>query len=130
MNYLYYKLYRIALKTAWKDIPEVMSSGIFFVLLFMNFLSINALLSKFSIIPYILLKKDKIDIYIISVILIGFVLLYFNKRRRVAIIEKYSKESEFQRKRGNVILLLFIALTFVLVFTVAFFRPRYFGTFS
>lgn len=53
----------------------------------------------------------------------GVAYIYYNKNRTDALIEKYIKESNSKRIKGNIIVSIYVAISFLSIFAVAFFRP-------
>lgn len=51
-------------------------------------------------------------------------MVYYNKVRYKQILTKYSQESEKERIKGNIIVALYVIISFLLIFLVAFFRPE------
>jgi hypothetical protein len=54
-----------------------------------------------------------------------FAFYYLAKGRYKRIIEKYTDEPNAQRIRGNVIVALYVSISFIAIFAVAFFKPGY-----
>lgn len=120
-NYLYYKLYRASLKSSLQDIPAFFTAILMGTLLSTNILVITMLLFKLEIIPLHYSSKNQASIS--TFLLIALIGLYYNKRRRLVIFQEYEKESENKRKRGNMVVTLYVALSFISIFAVAFFKP-------
>lgn len=49
--------------------------------------------------------------------------LYYRKECYQPILKKYSQEGENERVRGNIIVAVYVAISFLSIFAVAFFRP-------
>ncbi len=120
-EYLYYKLYQAALKSSLKDIPHIAAACWLSCLLSLNIFLINAILAKTISLHWFF--KDYRTGGWFALILIILLILFFTKERRSAIIEKYSKEGNTQRIRGNVIVSVYVALSLILTFVVAFYKP-------
>lgn len=120
-NYLYYKIYQSVLTGSYRDTPHITSSILMGCLLGINILEVYILLVKLDIIDNAL--KSKVYGGWLMAISIAFVMLYFGKSRREAILEKYSGENDDARIRGNVIVGVYAALSFLSIFLVAGFKP-------
>jgi hypothetical protein len=120
-NYLYYKLFQAALKSSLKSIPNIAASAWFGGLIGINIMVINAFLAKIHI-GHFLFTNPKLGGLLVA-ILIALPIMYYSKNKRESIIEKYSQESEKERKKGNAIVAAYVALSFLLIFAVPFFRP-------
>lgn len=121
VNYLYYKLYQASLKSSLKDIPHVAAGAWLGGLLGVNFFVINALLSKTIKLPFLFSSPKQGSLFV--ALLIALVVLYFRKDKRTTILERYSSESNEQRKKGNAFVAIYIAFSFLLIFAVAFYKP-------
>jgi hypothetical protein len=120
LNYLYYKLYQVSLKSSLKDTPGLMTSISFGGLISLNILVVNAFLAKINLLPF--LFSDKIQAGIFVFVIILFTMLYYNKRRYRLIQMKYSQENNKERIKGNIIIALYVSISFLSIFAVAFFR--------
>lgn len=121
LNYLYYKLYGAALKSSLRDIPSFMAAVSFGGLISANVLVISAFLAKLDIMPFIFSSKEEASVF--AFIIIIFIMFYFREKRFKSIIRKYSQESNKERIRGNIIVAVYVALSFLLIFAVAFYKP-------
>jgi hypothetical protein len=121
LNYLYYKLYRAALKSSVKDLPGIAAGAWFGALIAANTLVISGFLSKTTSLPF-LFANPKQGAWLTG-ILIGLVILCYRKDKRESILEKYSQESNKDRRKGNAIVAVYVLLSFLSIFVVAFFRP-------
>jgi uncharacterized protein YacL len=121
-DYLYYKLYQASLKSSLRDIPEFMAPLYLGGLLSVNILVISAFMTNLNLAPFLFSNKE--HAIILTLILIVFALIYFRKNRRELILIKYSKEKKKERIRGNIIVSIYVALSFLLIFAVAFLKPE------
>jgi len=121
IDYLYYKLYQASLKSSLRDIPEFMTAVSFGGLLSANLLVISAFLAKLDLLPFLFSNKAQAGGF--AFITIVFTMIYYRKERYKAIIVKYSQENNKDRIRGNIIVSVYVALSFLLIFAVAFFKP-------
>lgn len=120
-HYLYYKLYQASLRSSLRDIPEFMTAVSFGVLIIINFLTLNALLTKLNITPYIFSNSTPIKIF--PFLIIGLTLVYYNKKRRNEILKKYSQEDNRTRIKGNIIITIYVIISILLMFIVPLFKP-------
>jgi hypothetical protein len=121
LDYLYYKLYQASLKSSLRDIPEFFAPAFLGGLISANALVISAFLAKLDVLPFLFSSKEKGGAF--AAILIILAMFYYKKNKRSLIINKYSKENDIKRKRGNVIVAVYVVLSFLLIFAVAFFKP-------
>ena len=120
-NYLYYKLYQASLKSSLSDIPEFLAPVFLGGLISVNILVISAFLAKLDILLFLFSNNTQAGIF--ALIIIVLTIFYYRKKRYKPIIKKYSQESQKERVRGNVIVAVYVALSFLLIFVVAFFKP-------
>ncbi len=120
-NYLYYKLYQAALKSSLYDIPEFMAGISFGSLISANVLVINGFLSNTLGLPF--LFSHGVYGGLFAFLLIVFTMIYFNKDKRKLILQKYVKEPNRKRIQGNMIVAIYVVLSFLLIFVVAFLKP-------
>jgi hypothetical protein len=120
LNYLYYKLYQASLNSSLKDTPEFMTSISFGGLISVNILVIYAFLAKINLLPF--LFSDKIQAGIFVFVIILFTMLYYNKKRYRLIQLKYSQENNKERIKGNIIIAIYVIISILSIFAVAFFR--------
>jgi len=121
LNYLYYKLYQASLKSSLKDIPDFMASVSFGGLISVNVLVLNAFLAKMDILPFLFSNKIQVGIFVITTIL--FPMIFYTKKRYKLLQKKYSIENNAERKKGNIIVIIYISISFLSIFAVAFFKP-------
>lgn len=120
-NYLYYKLYQASLKSSLRDIPEFMAAVLFGGLLSANALVISAFIAKIDILPFLFSNEEHAGIF--ALVLIVLTLLYYRKERSKSVLKKYSQENEKERIRGNTIVAIYVAISFLSIFAIAFFKP-------
>ncbi len=122
-HYLYYKLYQATLKGSLNDIAEYTSSIYFGALISLNIFVIVGFLGKLELMSFPF--SNKYEVGILMVICILFSLIYFLYKKRYKIIaEKYLKEDRKKRVRGNIIVSVYVVISFLAIFAVAFFRPN------
>jgi hypothetical protein len=121
IDYLYYKIYKSYENKSGhlaETYAPIFSGG----LIGLNILVINIFLAKINILPLFFSNKRGG----ILVLICGLIaLFYYRKKRKEIVFNKYSLETNKERIRGNVIVLLYIALSIASIFAVAFFRPGY-----
>lgn len=115
-HYLYYKLYRASLKSSLKDIPEFMTAISFGGLISINLLILNMLILKLNILSTLFISPKVGGIVAFTSMVLS--MLYFNKKRIKSILDKYSKESNKQRIKGNIIIAFYVGVSFLLIFIV------------
>ena len=120
-EYLYYKLYQASLKSSLKDIPQILAPVYFGGLIGINLSVVYLFLVKIDVLPYLITNVKQGGW--LNAILIVLSIIYFREKRRNAIIEKYSKESNTKRIKGNIAVAIYVTLSLLLIFAVAFFRP-------
>ena len=120
-DYLYYKLYQASLKSSLSDIPQYTAPIYFGGLISANLLVLNAFLAKFDLMPF--LFSSGVGGISFVALLIVLTILYFRKDRSNRIVEKYSGENKSQKIKGNAIVAIYVAVSFLLIFAIAFFRP-------
>jgi len=119
-HYLYYKLYQASLKSSLNDMPMFMTAVSFGGLIALNIFVIVGFLAKLDLLPFYTNKHQAGLSVVACIILTTF---YFNKKRIELILKKYSQESNRKRIKGNIIVSLYVAISFLSIFAVAFFRP-------
>lgn len=120
-NYLYYKLYQAALKSSLYDIPVFMTAVSFGSLISANILVINGFLSNTLGLPFLFSRGVYGGLF--AFLLIVLTMIYFSKDKRKLILQKYVKEPNRERIRGNTIVAIYVVLSFLLIFVVAFLKP-------
>ncbi|SDX56533.1 hypothetical protein [Aequorivita viscosa] len=118
-HYLYYKLYLASLKSSLKDIPRFMTAVSFGGLIAVNIFVIIGFLAKLNLLPFYTNEHQSGLSVIICIILAA---LYFHNNRVASILKKYSKESKGKRIQGNIIVALYVVLSFLSIFAVGFFN--------
>ena len=103
------------------DIAEFMAPVYLGGLIFANILVVNGFLTKMDILPF--LFSNRYQAMLCSVLLIILAMLYYRKKQREAILEKYAQESNKARIRGNIIVAVYVGISFLSIFAVAFFKP-------
>ena len=123
MRYLYYKLWQLFTKVKTNDMPA--TNSIFFLSMchIANILVIHLLLDKLSITKIDLESKSEVYYFTIPlgilVMILNYIYLY---KSREKIYEKYKGENERQKIIGNILIVLYIIVSFTLVF---YFSPKY-----
>lgn len=121
MKYLYYKLWQTFIGIPTNDMPATNAMIFLCMCHAANFITIHIILATYSIIP--LDFNSNTEIYIFSILIFSILTLLdylFLYRDREELYAKYKDESKRQKLIGNVMLILYIVVSFALVF--------YFGT--
>lgn len=121
IDYLYYKLYQASLKSSLNDIPAFLASIFLGGLISVNVLVISAYLSKIDVLPFLFSDSRQASIFCFCLVIL--LMLIYSKKRYRKIVKKYSKEDEKQRIRGNIAVAVYVAISFLSIFAVAFFKP-------
>ena len=100
--------------------PMFMTAVSFGGLIALNIFVIVGFLAKLDLLPFYSNKHQAGLSVVACIILTTF---YFNKKRIELILKKYSQESNRKRIKGNIIVSLYVAISFLSIFAVAFFRP-------
>lgn len=116
INYLYYKLYRAALKGSLKEIPRLAGAITVGILININLLTLNGILARFDIVTFLYSTKRIAAFIALSIMIL--MIVYFNKNRSKAIIDQYSSESRRQRIIGSILVIGYILLSLALLFLV------------
>jgi hypothetical protein len=124
LDYLYYKLYRAFLLSSIKDIAAYVAPIAVGSLLGINIFVINGFLAKLDLIPFFYSSSFQAGFFTVLLMVI-FAFYYLTKGRYKRIIEKYTDESNAQRIKGNVIVAIYVSVSFIAIFAVAFFKPGY-----
>ncbi|WP_158280872.1 hypothetical protein, partial [Pararcticibacter amylolyticus] len=112
---------KATLKSSLYDIPEFIAPVFLGGLIGANLLVINAFLAKINLLPFWFSSNQQAGG--VSLILIVLMVLFYRKDKRKKILKKYSQESNKERVRGNIVVAIYVALSFLLIFVVAFFKP-------
>jgi hypothetical protein len=121
-DYLFYKLYRATLLGSLKDIAVFAATCYFSLLIFLNIFVVGAFLRKIDVIPVFLYGKVQLAILICIVIAINY-FIFVHSGRYKQIIMDYEQEVESRRKKGNLIVWLYVLGSFLMIFAVAFYKP-------
>lgn len=121
LDYLYYKLYRATLTGSLKDIPQYIAPIYLGGLISINFMVSNAFLAKVNI-GHFIFKDPKEGGWFTALVII-LAMLYYRNDKYTSVLNKYSEENEKERKRGNLIIAIYVAISFLSIFAVAFFKP-------
>ena len=121
LHYLYYKLYRANRVGLLSDIAGIAASMQIAALLGTNIMQVNALLAKLDLVPFLFRSKSQVGLFIVMVM--ALLILYFRGERHDLIVKKYIQEDPSDRKKGNVIVWIYVGLTFISIFVIAFYKP-------
>ena len=124
MDYLYYKLYKVMLKSSVKDIAEYMAAVAMGALFGINIVIVSALFAKLDLLPFIY-KTSTMGGTSTGILIIFIGLYYIYEKRYEKVIVKYRNENKRQSLKGNIIISLYVLISFISIFLVAFFKPGY-----
>lgn len=114
LDYIYYKIYRSLQKTAYADTAAFTAAVFFSGLITANLLILNDFLKNLNIAEII---WNPVIAIVFSIIMMILSLIYFVfNKRHVKIISKYSSETEKQRKRGNLMMWIYVITSFLIIF--------------
>lgn len=122
IEYIYYKFYRAHLKGSLNDIAPFAAIVSLSLAFFANIFIIGLFLRKIDFLPLFFSGKKQVIIFMICLFVLNYFLFLRNNRYK-EIITEYEKESEPQRKKGNLIVWLYVVVSFLLIFAVAFYKP-------
>jgi hypothetical protein len=122
LDYLYYKLYKATLVGSLKDIAEWAAMIYFSGLIFVNLFTAIGFLRKIDLLPIFFTRKNQVIAFMIVLVLGGY-FLFLHKKKYKIVIAKYEQESEPERKKGNLIIWLYVIISFLLFFVVALYKP-------
>lgn len=121
LDYLFYKVYRATLKGAMNDVAEFAATVYVAGLLFMNILALGAFLKKTKLLPIFFQGTGEVVWFILILIATSF-LYFFSTKRYKTIVAEFESENEKQRKKGNIIIWIYLIVSIALVFAVALYK--------
>ncbi len=121
LNYLYYKLYQASLRSSLHDIPEFMAPVFLGGLISANIFVVSGLLAKLEVLPFP--YTSSIQAGASAILAIALLMIYYRKQRYEPILNKYGQESKQERIRGNVIVSIYVAISYLSIFALAFYKP-------
>jgi len=119
-HYLYYKLYQATLKGSLSDIAEFAASIYFGGLIAANIFVIGGFLAKLNLVSFYT-SKQQAGLSAIICIVLSCIYFLYNKKYE-SIVYKYSQEDNRTRIKGNIIVSLYVAISFLLIFAVGLFK--------
>jgi hypothetical protein len=126
-NFFYYRFYLMALKSSMSSIAQY--AAVIYVggLIAINFITINGLLAKLNIIPFLFRNKYYGGGF--AILLIAFSWWYYlSSSRYVSIVNNYSTREDVNKVRENIFFFLYLTLSIFLLFVLPFYKPRYLPT--
>jgi predicted histidine transporter YuiF (NhaC family) len=121
INYLYYRIYKYYDRKSL-GIPVIYGAIFSGGLIALNIIVLNSFLAKLNFVPY-LFSNHLAGIFGIFCAFIAF--LYYGKNKRDELITKYSTETNKQKLKRTIIIIVYATLSIILIFTIAFFKPGY-----
>jgi hypothetical protein len=119
--YLYYKLYKAYLKSSLSDTAEFSAAVLTGTLIGLNLMTVYFLLAKIEMCPSIATNRYEGAAMVLTCSLIS-ALYFLTGKRSQFIINRYTNEIDSVRIRGNIIIGLYVFLTFLSVVVVANYR--------
>lgn len=119
IDYLYYKLYRATLRSSVRDIAEYVAPVYLGGAISTNLLVLNGFLARLNIIPFFLKSGMQGGIFVLILIAVTF---FYYRAKYKKIVAKYWNETKSERIKGNIVVSVYIGVSFLLIFAVAFFR--------
>jgi hypothetical protein len=113
---LYYRIYRVVLKSSLNDVWSTAVPVYLSLLILMNLIDLNCILIKLLAFSKIFTNGHIVSL--IAIILAILSSLFFGKKRRRMIIKMYSEETDVERKRGILFFSIYVFLTVLLAFAV------------
>ena len=124
IDYIWYKLYIAERKSELRKPRGLLSASTLGVLLYVNIMTLCALLSKINLIPFVFhYFKDYIVYIQIFIILILYI--KYRGKRALNIVKRYRVESNKKRIKGTCFVVSYCIITLVLAILVAFYKPGY-----
>ncbi|MHB8859825.1 MAG: hypothetical protein ACYC6Z_10160 [Thermoleophilia bacterium] len=129
-DYLYYKFYRAGLRSSLKEMPAfvaavtfggVIGLNIIVGVIGLNIIVVSLLIARLKIAPLIFPNKYWGGVLNIAIAILASI--YYSGERRQKVIDKYSKETEKLRKRGNLLVKIYVVVSFLSIYAVAFIGP-------
>jgi hypothetical protein len=124
LHYLFYKFYRAAERTSLYDIAAFAASAWLAGSISINLLTLDAMLSKLDIWKSVLGNEYRMIFFMLFTVS-SFSLYFFYRKKYKQIVNHYSKESEIERKKGNLFAWAYLILTILMIFVVGLFKPGY-----
>ena len=122
INYLYYKIYKANLKGSLNDIAPTAAMLHTCLVISLNLFVLVCFLRKVGLLPFFFRKQQDVIVSLVSLFVAGY-FYFLHRKRYTVIIENYENENESERKRGNRIIWIYIILSFLMLFEVAFYKP-------
>ncbi|MBS7563796.1 hypothetical protein KHS38_05220 [Mucilaginibacter sp. Bleaf8] len=119
IDYFYYKLYCAVKKSSLHDTAAFTASMFMGGLLGANIFVISGFLAKENILPFMFSNKNQAAFFGIIFIIISSI-FYLSQSRYKSILRKYSSESNSIRIKGNLLVMLYVVISFLLIFLVAY----------
>jgi len=121
INYLYYKFYQASLKSSMSDVARFITPIWLGGILSVNFITLSAFLAKFDICNFPFASGKWGGVF--CLIIIFCTSSYYRGIRMTKVLEKFSGEKNSKRIWGNIMVGLYVLLSIMAIFLVAFFRP-------
>jgi len=109
LDFLYYRLYRMFLKTSAKNVAEYVACIWLAALLGLNLIVI---IGSTGVNPLNYMYPKVFGLLILTPLFILFYFRYLRNSRYLKIVERYKNETKRQRIIGNLIMIAYIVATF------------------
>lgn len=119
-HYLYYKLYQATSKGSLYDIAAFAASVYFGGLIAVNIFVITGFLAKLDLLPFYT-NKYQAGLSAVICIVLSCIYFLYNKKHEY-ILKKYSQEDNRTRIKGNIIVSIYVAISFLSIFAVGLFK--------
>ena len=122
IKYLYYKLYRASLKSSLHETAEFTATIFLGCLITINIIVISAFLAKIDVLPFLFSSKEQGALFCFTSIVLTNI-YFLRKKRYKTIVKQYAQETDKKRIQGNIIVGIYVVVSFLLMFAVALFKP-------
>lgn len=122
-DYLFYKLFRAAERSSVPEGAGAIANFTLSLLIYLNIFSIWGFLRKIEVMELNLFPNKIIVAIEATVIFIMFALYFFVNGRYRRILETFKKESPAKRVRGNIIVITYVVITFLIILILPQFKP-------
>jgi hypothetical protein len=119
INYFYYRIFFLFSKGEVKRDGAVLSVIIACMLVYLNLLTIIAILKMMRVIPFFILTKPSAITLMVILFIIGY-FLFLKGKKYLEIEEQFKIESKKRRVTGNVVTLTYFIFSFVSLIIVCF----------
>lgn len=123
INLLYYKIYEYSLKSSYSSIIHFSTPILAALFLTLNVWEVNLFLAKIDLMPFFFSNKRLAIGFLVLNMLVS--LAYYRANQQY-IFEKYYNKTGIKTRKTNIVFIIYLILTFSLIFILAFYRPEFF----